>query len=494
MLAFQRSASASLLAILCAAVAAAGQAPGEFQGRPVAKAGELVGSWMRATPGNWLGVEFLKNDSVMVTQDVAGPLGRLTSTFTFKYAVLDGGRVSFVAPNGATTVFQAKASGDLLELAVPSEGIQILGVELSFGGSQRFRRLPSGKTLSQALEEEAARFAAEREKRTAAIRQLVQGGSLVLVPERGGAGGPVVVLRFEASPGAALQGLAVVEAHPERPDFIDPIRVHPIVATIEPEEIPFGDSGRVVVTIAAARAVEPPNQRHVDGRIQLVAEGPADRPAIRGTVEFPARRESWSGIVLKSDPALHAATLARLETQREAVRKKLAAVAGPLGGKAILTGFKSLPGAAQPQPVELTLERVQGSEAFTANAAIAAARTSGVAAPDLVIDRPVLHVVLSSGEEWRLEPSDDGKRFAGPLQPYPGAGFLGQGSVELALTRSWTLERLAAIAAAIERFVAVDLQQPVELAGRGRKPGGPALRGKGRGSCRPRWRSPPGVP
>ncbi|HUL52914.1 MAG TPA: hypothetical protein VLT83_05830 [Opitutaceae bacterium] len=432
-----------------------------FQGRP-ARAGDLPGAWVRATPGNWVGIEFTRDGQVIVTQDLTAGLeplvqGQHTTTFTFHYTVLEGGRVSFAAPSGQTMVFETRTAGDVLELTIPSEQVEVLGIiGLQFGGSQRFRRLPSGKSLTEAIREENERMAAEREQRLAAVKRILSAGNIVVVPQQGNA--PLIVLKSTPASGGPLQGVAVVDESPERMDFVKPIRAHPF-------QISFGEGPEVTVTIALANAIEPLSERQVSGRIVLKAEGSVDHPALAGTVDFTANRQG-ARCVLKSDGQIASAVLARLDQQLKAMKAMFATVAGPLGGRAILVGTKPVQGMPQPQPVQLVVQRSPDGAGYIAQAQVGRTQLGGGAALDLVVDRPVLHVAFQGGEEWRLRVNPDGKGFSGDWRPYAGADFLSNGTVTLTVQRMWTVEQLAAIAKAVEHYIAADLRAGVEFAGR----------------------------
>ena len=431
-----------------------------FQGRPIGRASELAGAWVRATPGAWLGVEFTRDGQAIVTQDVTGGLqpivrGQASATFTFRFNVLAGGRLSFTAPSGQTFVFETKTAGDVLELTIPTEQIDILGmIGLVFGGEQRFRRLPPNKSLTQAIREENDRMGAEREQRLAAVKKILAAGNLVVTPPQGGA--PIIALRSSPTTGGPLQGQAVVDESPERMDFTRKIRVHPF-------QISFGEGAEVTVTIALAPAVEPLSERQVDGNIVLQAEGSADRPTLSGTVQFAANRQGGR-CVLKSDSKVFSGVLARLDQQHEAIKKMFATIAGPLGGRAILVGTKPAQGMPQPQPVELVVQRQPNT--YVAQAKVGNQLRSGGAVLDLVVDRPVLHVVFQGGEEWRLRVNPDGKSFSGDWRPYQGTDFLSNGTVNLTVQRMWTVEQLAATAKAVEHYLTTDLRNGVEFAGR----------------------------
>jgi hypothetical protein len=433
-----------------------------FQGRP-ARAGDLPGAWVRASAGNWVGIEFTRDGQVIVTQDLAAGMeayvqGQHTTTFTFRYTVLEGGRVSFAAPSGQTMVFETLTGGDMLELTIPTEQVEVLGIiGLEFGGSQRFRRLPSGKSLTQAIREENERMAAEREQRLAAVKKIISAGNIVVVPQQGNA--PLIVLKSTPASGGPMQGVAVVDESPDRLDFVRPIRAHPF-------QISFGTGPEVTVTIALANAVEPLSERQTTGTINLKAQGPTDHPTLVGTVDFTGNRMG-ARCVLKSDSKVAGEVVGRLQKQVDATKKMFATVAGPLGGRAILVGTKPVQGMPQPQPVELVVQRSPEGRGYIAQAKVGKnQQLSGGAVLDLVVDRPVLHVVFQGGEEWRLRVNDDGKGFTGDWRPYQNGNFMENGTVTLTVQRMWTVEQLAAIAKAVENYLTNDLRNGVEFIGR----------------------------
>lgn len=444
-------------------VSSTARAADNFNGRPVRNASELAGAWVRETAGTWLGIEFTRDGQVIVTQDMTAGMepfvqGQRTATFTFRYNVLEGGRLSFTAPSGQTMIFDSTTSGSVLQLIIPTEQVEVLGIiGLEFGGSQRFRRLPSGKSLTQAIREENERMAAERDQRLAAVKKIISAENVVVVPQQGNA--PLIVLKSTPASGGPLQGVAVVDESPDRMDFVRPIRAHPF-------QISFGNGPEVTVLIALANAVEPLSERNIAGTITLKAEGPADHPTLVGTVDFTGNRMG-ARCVLKSDSKVAGDVVARLQKQVDTTKKMFAAIAGPLGGRAILVGTKPAQGMPQPQPVELVVQRAPDGRTYIAQAKVGKnQQLGGGAVLDLVVDRPVLHVVFQGGEEWRLRVNDDGKGFSGDWRPYQNGDFLSNGTITLTVQRMWTVEQLAAIAKAIENYLTNDLRNGVEFIGR----------------------------
>jgi hypothetical protein len=141
-----------------------------LDGRELGKASQLVGTWYRTTEGEYVGFEFMKDGNVLITHAFSQLTG---GGMMMKYSVLEGGRLSLVAPNGQTMIFQAVVSGDNLEL----QGQQMLG-EVA---AQRFHRLRSGQTLAQAAQEERVAEAKARQERLDALEKYMKQPKLALV-------------------------------------------------------------------------------------------------------------------------------------------------------------------------------------------------------------------------------------------------------------------------------------------------------------------------
>jgi hypothetical protein len=129
------------------------------EAKPVTKPAQLVGTWYRETDGPFTGFEFTKDGTVIMT----ATLGAASGSQTMRYSVLDGGRVSLVAPDGGTVIFGAGTAGDRLALS----NDQIFGT----GKTLAFRRLAAGQTLQQAAAAERAAAEQARRERLAAEAQ-----------------------------------------------------------------------------------------------------------------------------------------------------------------------------------------------------------------------------------------------------------------------------------------------------------------------------------
>lgn len=419
-----------------------------IEGRAVKNTGALTGSWMRVSAGPILGFEFLKDGQVLAT------LGNLGRTTTLTYSVLDGGRLSLVAPGGSTTVFGTTIEDDLLELRRETGSLG--------GDAQRFRRVASGTTLAAAIQAHAAELQAARERRTDALREQLSAQDLVVV--RSGENGPdaVIALRVQ-SVHPEFSGTVVMDDNPLRDDLLRPVRVHPFSGSITPMD---DVTDRLRIQINVGPAVAPTGQQDENGRVVLEVAGPVDRPELKGSAQFP---KSWMGeanVVLQLDDERHAAVLARLEAQEEARRRAIAQVTERLGGRAELTGRKTLQAGGEPVPVEITLERV--GETGTYQTETQLGNRDGLAgrgSVEALLGEGVLFIDLPGGEQWRLELSEGGQGFEGGWRPNTRADFISHGRIELALGRVWTAAEVASEREAIARFLNVELRHPTALTG-----------------------------
>ncbi len=249
----------------------AGDTTQPLEGRQLTKAGQLTGTWMRLSPGEFVGFEFLKDGKVLAT------LGSLGRTTTLDYSVLDGGRLSLIAPGGATTVFGATIDGDLMELS--REG------GAGNGATQRFRRVPSGQTLAAAVQEHAAALEAERQRRLAALTQLLAADDLVI--SKSGSSGPSAVLALKINHRqSAIDGTLVMDDDPARDDALRPVRLHPVSGSIAPLD---AETDRLRILLNVHPATAPAGQQDIEGRIELIADGPVEATTLTGSGQFSLR-------------------------------------------------------------------------------------------------------------------------------------------------------------------------------------------------------------
>lgn len=174
-----------------------------YEGEPLDKGTELEGTWHGIEDSLLAGLEFRDEGKVLITNVIMGN----TSSALVDYAVVDDGRIEFGAPNGRRDQYTVTTDGSRLELI----GGEIMGQTFT----QRFRLLPEGQTLAQAITEEKQAKAKLREQQLAQLNSFLQQPHLVLAPAETKPGGlvPMAILRDKTA-GGGLQGVAVFDGTP----------------------------------------------------------------------------------------------------------------------------------------------------------------------------------------------------------------------------------------------------------------------------------------
>ncbi len=415
-------------------------------GRSVSKPNQVVGAWAAITDGELGGIEFLKDNKAMLTD---GPGG---GTLTMTYSVLDDGRMSLVDAQGQTRVVRATVAGDTLELDDENSGAT----------PQRFQRVPEGQTLAAAMAEVNAKASARAEQRLERFRALLRSGGAV-IRTTDGDDQWVMALEF-GSPDIALEGSMVLHAPVAgRTDALSPVRVLPVRA--EPRRAGFR-SDRIEMVFRTGPAVEPAGQQKVSGVVRLSITGAIDAPTITGEASFPTIWPSSRPVVLETNPAAHASTIAALTEQRGAAEREINAMREILGGRVAFRGVRTVFGVPDGEPVLLKLEYNEAGGRYDAVVTVGnRADQAAVAAIELLLGRAAVYVNLPWGEQWRLQQGDEPGMLYGLWRPNPRADFLGHGSVELTPERRWTMDEVAAERAAIESYLRDDLRSPQRFTG-----------------------------
>jgi hypothetical protein len=414
-----------------------------LDGRSVSGANQLTGTWMAISDGPLAGVEFLKDAQAMLTRAGSG-----TTTVSFK--VLDAGRLSLVTAQGATTNYRTTRSGDTLELAPEQPGTPV----------QRFARVPSGQTLAEAAAAHEAKMVERMRQRIIALSELLRQGDIVLAAD--GADAWRIALRFD-NPEQSVDGTLVLDQSPQRPSVLAPVLVLPMRGDTEAAGART-DAVRFVLN--AGPATEPAGQQDVSGVVRLSIEGPPDKPVVSGTAHFPKLWPEPRAVTLRRDATVHAATIARLEAERGARKAEFERMKAFLAGRIVLTGTRKPAGNAGPDTVRITLERNAQDNAYdavvTASNRADAPAQAGI---DLVLGRAALLVITPWGEQWRLQTTEAPDTLEGQLRPNAREGFLGHGTVSLAVQRRWTAEQIAAERAATEVYFNQTLRTPQRFVG-----------------------------
>ena len=439
-----------------AARGAAKEVEQPLKGRDVSRASELVGVWMRTSEGELLGLEFLKNDQVIVTLGRGSP----PAAMTMNYTLLDGGRLSLVAGGGATTLYQTTRNKDMLELTPETAG----------AGSrpQRFLKLASGQTLTDGLKARAAELDQERMARAQALGRLLKQEGLIIRPPEGGTEAWVAALAIADSSdvGVGFEGTLTLDPNINRADVLRPMTVHPFRASTSPAD---EFTGHIRVAIDIGPAQEPGDEGDVRGRIELLSTGSIESADFTGTANIPNRFAPGLAAALQRDNAAAEAVEAALAAQRAARAAVIKVVTDAVGGRVVLRGEKTSLGGGAPVPIEVTIEIGADQKMYTAVVTAGGAMQgrgpqTGQAAVGLVLGRGALYVALPTGEQWRLHVEEDGS-LKGPWRPNPRADFISSGNVALAVERVWTVAEVEAERAAIARFMKEGLSTPRRFTG-----------------------------
>ena len=415
-----------------------------MQGRSVSRTNQLVGAWIATTPGEFDGIEFLKDNQAMLVIPGFGAV-------TLAANLLDGGRLTLVNPQGETFIFQTTISGDALELAPERPGER----------PQRFQRVPSDQTLPVAIQARDARLNQEMQQRILALRELIIRGGLVLVRSDDPASGPVLALQFNTP--EALEGAIVLDQTPGRTNELTPLRVLPFRGETGPGE---KLSNHVTLVLQAGPAVEPAGQQAFAGPIRLSLDGPLEAQSISGTLHFASLSPAPIPVILRSDPAAHNAVVARLDAQRDTTTREIDRMREILGGRITMQGVRTVMGNPARDPVSLTLEYNTTTQRYDASISVSG-RTdqAAIGAIELVLGRAAVYVITPWGEQWRLQEGDETGMLFGFWRPNPNTDFISHGNVELTTVRRWSNEEVEAEREALRRFLSDDLSSPQRFVG-----------------------------
>jgi hypothetical protein len=369
-----------------------------LEGKAPSGAGQFEGRWVRVGEGDFDAMEFRKDGKAMLGGEGAG--------ITMDYSVLDGGRLSLVAPGGLTTVYDATISGDQLELR--SEGNLV-----SAKGAFRFRRLKKGETVKDALAEQARARAEAFRRRNEAMDAYLKQPDLVLAYADAREGEPGAVALAIKPEGGSFSGQAW---HDDRPPHLNAIGGNLDVNEAE-------QSAGVAVTFGQ-RISPPATAPDGGGRITMTVEGDGKKMRIAAKVragDAPARE-----MVLRPDPKLHAdivkrydAELARIEALRQPLIGLLKEYAVLRGQLAPMDQRK-----AEPDTADLTLARDAKSGQYRVEGVYLGQGGRGEllsnAAAEIVVadDKPLLRVVCPPSREFQLQlPDPKASRLAGLWMP-----------------------------------------------------------------------------
>lgn len=381
---------------------AGGSAPGAsqpLQGRAPSKTSQFVGTWMFVTEGDYVGFEFMKDSKVLVTHALSGLAGEGAGAM-MTYSLLDGGRLSLTSATGQTQVFEATLSGEQMEL----KGGQVF----SDGGSQRFRKLKPGQTLTQAIQEREQAEEKAYQERIAALETFFQQPDLVMTFTEVGPSAPASIALEIEPHGTGFTGKAW---HDDRPPRLNAIAGQFLLERDD-------RTARVVVTFGP-RIAPPAAQPDGGGQITLNVAGDSKDLRVSAQVRFgegPARE-----MVLRSDRGLHGQIVKRFEAELARIESLKQPMIDLLKDYAVLQGQLSPtdPRRTEPDTTELTLVRDPQSGQYRGEGVLVGVGGRGELVPQaaaeiaVVNDRPVLRLVSPARQYLLNLPDSKAARLSG---------------------------------------------------------------------------------
>ena len=368
---------------------------GPLEGRELGRAGQLEGTWLGLNQGDFIGFEFMDDGKVLATPVTSAMMG---GGVMYQYSVLEGGRLSLMAPNGQTRTFKVTLSGDFMEL----EGAMML----SPSNTQRFRRLKRGQTLEQGIEEQDKIDAAAYKERYDGLTEYLARDDLVMAPVTPDPAGPsAVALDLDISaPGRGW--------YDDSPPHLDEIGA--AIDTVA------NDATRPALRITFGQQLDPPPQ-HSRGSSQITfdSSGDADEPHLVANVNYgnkPVQLE------IRSDAKLHREIIGRFDAEKERIEALRAPLLSALKDYVVIEGRSGAQYANQATQDRFILVRdpatgkFRGEGAFTYENRVPQA--AAVTAEVVVYDDQAMLLIDGFNRRYQLTlPGADAKDFDGAWFP-----------------------------------------------------------------------------
>ncbi|MFN0058574.1 MAG: hypothetical protein ACKVX7_08985 [Planctomycetota bacterium] len=370
-----------------AAGSSGAQAPAPLKGKDLGKASQLVGVWFATSRDvDFECLEFMKDGKAILGDGSAG--------VTVDYSVLDGGRLSLVAPGGMTTVFAATITSDQLELSGA-------GSVLLSGGTHRYRRLAAGESCDDARKVAVKARADAYRKRVESLEAFLKQPGLVLAFAQTAPGAPASIALAVTSTASQFTGQAW---HDDQPPHLNAIS----------GQLQFNEAANAASVLVnfGPRIAPPATQPDGGGQISMSVEGDGKDLRISSKVTFGGGGPAHE-MVLRSDPKLHAEIVKRYEAELVAIE----AIKQPL--LAMLKDYAELRGQLQSMDqrttevdtTKLTLVRDPKTGQYTCEGIFVGPRGRGElvtpAAAEIAVanKKPLLRIVCP-GREYLLELPD----------------------------------------------------------------------------------------
>lgn len=363
-----------------------------LEGDQLSRAKQLEGTWIGITEGDYVGFEFLADGQVLATFNT-GRLAGTNASAMLRYTVLEGGRLSLIAPDGQSQVYTAQIAGSQLELSGR--------MALSNTDSQRFRRLAKGQTLEQGLEEQRAARVKAYEERLAAVTVLLAQSDLVIRPTAAAPNAPPAIA-------VAADGGATGSAwHDDAPPHRDEIGF--AVAADDKGETP-------VVNVTFGRQLEPaPTQQRNPATISFAMSGNASSPVLRAPVNFGGQRFE---LEIVRDSSAHKAIVGRFDAEVARIAQLRAPLTAALSDYAVLEGESSSQNRPAPTRTRIILVKNAATGGYTGEATLIeeTGQSSGgpvTSAEILVTGDNALLMVNVPGRQYQLSLEPGTKRLTG---------------------------------------------------------------------------------
>jgi hypothetical protein len=362
-----------------------------LSGKAPSDGDDLVGTWVMVTDGDYLGLDFQKGGKVVVTSAltslVAGTNAGLLMNFT-----LEKGRLNLVHQGAMAYTYDLVLAGDQMELKgeMPASRVP----------SQRFKRLPSGQTLQQAIKALKEAEAKSFQDRVAAVEPFLKLPDLVLSITGPGHSSAIAV-EFPTVAKGSFSGKAW---HDEKPPHLDAISGQIVKNEQEGKlQLQFQFGARIEPLVPGAAG---------GGQVVLKISGEPPNLKIAGTATDRAKGTSLE-LALKSDPALHAEIQKRFQAELARIEALKQPLVAALKDYAVLEGrsgtMGNLPGESADRVVLVRAGAPGGwaGEGTSTNPQSGAVENlNGVIAAVVIQNDKAFLQIVTPGRQYRLSLED----------------------------------------------------------------------------------------
>lgn len=373
-------------------------------GKAASSSSQFVGQWMATSEGAIETMEFGKDGKVIVSDVISSAMGARGMGKTFDYKVLEGGRLSMVAPDGMTAVYDATVNGDQLEIRGE--------LVISDNGMQRFRRLKAGETVQAARQAEAAIKAKAYQERVAALNDFLKQPGLILAFGSTGMS-PGIAVEFPQIAGGQFSGKAWHEGQP------------PHLDQISGQLVMDERNNKAQVRIIFGPQVEPVPLQNGGGQAMLDVTGDAKNLKVAGKVQYGSSGTPMD-LVLKADAAKHDEIVKKFQAELARIEAMKQPVIAAMKDFAIISGKGGAPYQGQPDTDDyFVLVKADKPGTWRGEGTVTNPQTgqiqafNAVAARVEVIESKAYLMVLAPGRQYQLTVADasSGKLDGGWFMP-----------------------------------------------------------------------------